>query len=159
MGNNLPINAAYPDRIQIIDALYRLVIGIDDNDPPLLMSSLTSDCHVDYQKAGQIMGLSFPVLDDRDAAVETVLAVVGPLDTLHKVSTSRVWVNGDKGNMTAVVEAQHFPPNNRSRHLMMNSRYELEVRKDDGAWKISSLVCNLVWFDGDPQVLVDHLPN
>src|ERR1700735_633121 len=117
MGNNLPINAAYPDRVQIIDALYRLVAGIDDNDPALLTSSLTSDCHVDYQKAGQIMGLSFPVCDDRDAAVGTVITVVGPLDTLHKVSTSRVWVNDDTGNMAAVVEAQHLPPNNRSRHL------------------------------------------
>jgi hypothetical protein len=84
MGNNLPINAAYPDRVQIIDALYRLVTGIDDNDPALLTSSLTSDCHVDYQKAGQIMGLSFPVFDDRDAAAATVLALVGPLDTLHR---------------------------------------------------------------------------
>jgi hypothetical protein len=29
MGNNLSINAAYPDRVQIIDALYRLVTGIE----------------------------------------------------------------------------------------------------------------------------------
>ena len=148
--NATPTDAAVvltaEDRLGIADALYRLGAGIDEASDTLLASAFTADAAA--------MGVEFPPLAGRDATASTLAATVGKLDTTHAVSNPRITVEDGRVVLRALVEAAHFPPGDRSRRCVMHNRYTADMRREDGAWRITHMEMQCAWFDGDPQVLL-----
>lgn len=71
------------DRYEIADTLHRYAFGLDHGDPDSLASAFTEDCLFDFTPAGAKLGINFPKLTSRQAIVENLLPLIGPLDTSH----------------------------------------------------------------------------
>ncbi len=145
------------DRTEIADTLFRYAFGLDHGDPDSLTSAFTADCVLDFTAAGRRLGISFPVLSGHEGLIETLLPMIGPLDTSHNPSNLQVEVNGDSATLHAYMESQHFMPGDGPKQgteyaLLMN-RYEGELVRDGMKWRISRLMIDNAWAEGDPGIL------
>ena len=61
--------------------------------------------------------------------------------------------SGNKAHMEAIVEAQHLPRHDHSRHYLMKNRYDIELARQGEVWVIERVTIDNVWRDGDPAVL------
>src|SRR5437899_7549587 len=103
------------DRYEIADALHRFAFGLDHGDADSLASVLTGDCVLDFRPAGKKLGLDFPKLSGRQAIVDALIPLLGPLDTSHAVSNLQIEVSEDSATLYCYVMAQHFMPREGSR--------------------------------------------
>ena len=145
------------DRSEIADTLYRYACGLDHGDRESLASALTEDCIFDFTPAAARLGIQFPVLHGREAVVNALIPMIGPLDTSHAVHNVRVEVNGDAATMCALLLSQHFMPGDGPRRgtenaLLMN-RYEAELVRDGAKWRLKWVVIDNAWAEGDPGIL------
>ena len=69
------------DRYEIVDTLHRYAFGLDHGDADSLASAFTEDCLLDFRPAGRKLGIDFPRLTGRQAIVDALLPLLGPLDT------------------------------------------------------------------------------
>ena len=103
------------DRYEIADTLHRYAFGLDHGDAESLASAFTEDCLFDFKSARAKLGVGFNRLTGRAAIVETLLPILGPLDTSHTVSNLQIEINGDSATLHAYVMAQHFMPREGAR--------------------------------------------
>jgi len=141
------------DKLAVIDALYRFAAGIDLRDNDLLSSSLAKDAISDFGPAGKKVGVEFPILQGRENIVAMLTSALSNIDTTHSVTNPRVSLNGDQAVLDALVEAQHLPSDDHTRHFLMKNRYDVELIKQDQAWVIQRYTVDNVWRTGDPTVL------
>ena len=145
------------DRYEIADTLHRYAFGLDHGDADSLVSAFTEDCIFDFTPAGRKLGLDFPKLTGRQAIVEALLPLLGPLDTSHTCSNLQIEVSDDSANLYAYVTSQHFMPRQGSRRgsenaLLMN-RYDCELVRDGEKWRFKRVTIDNVWAQGDPEIL------
>lgn len=140
------------DKFSVAEALYRL---IDLKDSDLLASAFAADAISDFRPAGAKAGFEYPVLQGRENIVAALSGSLKSLETTHSVSNPRVTVEGDTARLNALVEAQHVPEADPSRHYLMKNRYDVELTRLDGAWVIQHVIIDNVWRSGDPAVLAD----
>ena len=145
------------DRSEIADTLYRYAFGLDHGDPDSLASAFTEDCTFDFTPAGAKLGIPFPVLSGRDAVLNAVIPMIGPLDTSHTASNIQVEVSGDTATLHAYLMSQHFMPGDGPRRgseyaLLMN-RYETELVRDGQKWRFKRVVIDNAWAEGDPGII------
>jgi len=148
-----PISTLTADRLAVMDALYRYAAGIDLRQREVLASSLASDATIDFRAAAAKAGFEYPVLEGRDTIVSALSGSLKSLDTTHTVSNPRIVLNGDRAHLEALVEAQHLPADDHSRHYMMKNRYDVELVRDGDVWVMHRLLIDNVWRDGDLTVL------
>lgn len=141
------------DRLAVVEALYRFAAGIDLRDKELLASALTEDAVSDFRPAGAKAGFEYPVLEGRATIIAALSGSLSQVDTTHSVSNPRVTVNGDKAHLEALVEAQHVPSNDPSRHYLMKNRYDVDLVRQGDVWLIQRNTVDNVWRSGDPTVL------
>jgi hypothetical protein len=91
--------------------------------------------------------------EGRENIVAALTGSLGQIDTTHSVSNPRIKINGDKAVMDALVEAQHVPSNDHSRHYLMKNRYDVELIRHGDVWVIQRVTIDNVWLTGDPTVL------
>jgi septum formation inhibitor-activating ATPase MinD len=149
VSNNLD-NA---DKIAVIETLYRFAAGIDLRDKDLLASTFADDAVSDFGPAAAKAGFEYPVLTGKTTIVSALSAALIQLDTTHTVSNPRVSVDGDTARLDALVEAQHVPRNDPSRHYLMKNRYDVELVRQATGWVIKRNTVDNVWRSGDPTVL------
>ncbi|ALM54060.1 nuclear transport factor 2 family protein [Halomonas huangheensis] len=142
------------DIIAVTDALYRFAAGIDLRDKDLLTSAFAEGAVSDFRPAGEKAGFEYPVLEGRDTIVAALLGSLAALDTSHSVSNPRVFLSGDLARLDALVEAQHLPRTDHSRHYLMKNRYDVELVREGGRWIIQRVTIDNIWRTGDPAVLV-----
>jgi SnoaL-like protein len=145
------------DRYEIADTLHRYAFGLDHGDADSLASVLTEDCVLDFKPAGKKVGLDFPKLTGRQAIVDGLLPLLGPLDTSHTASNLQIEISGDSATLYAYVMAQHFMPREGSRRgsenaLLMN-RYDCELVRDGQKWRFKRVTIDNAWAQGDPEIL------
>jgi SnoaL-like domain len=145
------------DRYKIADTLHRYAFGLDHNDADSLASAFTEDCVFDFTPASKKLGLDFSVLTGRDAVLQAVLPLIGPLDTSHTASNLQIEVGGDSATLSAYVMSQHFMPREGSRRgsenaLLMN-RYDCELVRDGEKWRFKRVTVDNAWAQGDPEIL------
>ena len=145
------------DRHEIADTLHRYAFGLDHGDADSLASTLTEDCILDFRPAGKKLGLEFPKLTGRQAIVDSLLPLLGPLDTSHTVSNLQIEISGDSATLYAYVMAQHFMPGDGPRRetenaLLMN-RYYCELFRDGPKWRLNRVRIDNAWAEGDPEIL------
>ena len=142
------------ERTAIVDALYRFGAGQDLQDRSLFESAFSSDAKVDFTGPAQRLGVTIPVFEGRQVISDTILATVGNLDTTHTVTNPRITAyDGKHATLFALVEAQHLPHGNHSRHLLLKNIYTVELSNEDNQWVIDHMRIDLVWLTGDPSVL------
>jgi septum formation inhibitor-activating ATPase MinD len=153
MTPSLPTDIA--DRLAIADALHRFAAGIDLRDQALLSSSLAEHAVSDFRPAAAKAGFDYPVIEGRATIVAALMGSLAALDTTHSVTNVRITVDGDTARMDALVEAQHVPRNDHTRHYLMKNRYDVELARTGDGWVITRNTVDNVWRSGDAAVLSD----
>ncbi|KAI1395076.1 hypothetical protein F4819DRAFT_215574 [Hypoxylon fuscum] len=141
------------DKIAVVETLYRFAAGIDLRDKALLASSFTQNAVSDFRPAAAKAGIEYPVIEGRETIVAALSTSLKSLDTTHSVSNPRVTIDGDKAHLDALVEAQHVPRDDPSRHYLMKNRYSVELVREGDVWVISRNTVDNIWRDGDVAVL------
>ena len=141
------------DREEVIDALYRFGLGQDLRDRELFASAFAVDAVLDFRPAATKCGLDIPLMEGRDTIVGTILDPATRIDTTHVVSNARVELDGDTARLTAIVEAQHLPKDDHSRHALLKNLYAVEAVRDGSRWVMRHVHIDNVWFTGDPRVI------
>lgn len=142
------------DRLEIADALYRFVAGIDFNNEELFVSALAPDAIVDMTPGNKLWGFDLPVFQGRDVVIQALKNSVCLLDTTHAVTNPRTEITDDTAKLYAIVEAQHLLPNDHSQHCLMKNQYDVSLVRDGDRWVIKHLLVNGVWFTGEPSILM-----
>jgi len=112
---------------------------------------------LDFRPAGRKLNLDFPILNGRQAIVDTLIPFLGPLDTTHTASNLQIEISGDTAALYAYVMSQHFMPREGSRRgsenaLLMN-RYDCELARDGQKWRFKRVTIDNAWLQGDPEIL------
>ena len=141
------------DRYEVIDALHRYAIGLDTKDLTLLESAFTSDAVADFTPAATKVGMEFPLLTGREAIVSALSQFLANYTTSHTVGNARAQVKGDIANLYALVEAQHVPLSDRSRHFLFKNQYTINLVREGNLWLIKHLHIENLWTDGDLKVI------
>jgi hypothetical protein len=142
-------------RLEIVDALHRFAYGRDLRDRELLTSAFTVDAEFDFRPAAERCGLSgIPLMTGPEMIAGIVLDPRVPLDTTHTVSNCRIELGDGRATLTALVEAQHLPAGDHSRHALLKNVYTVELVPSGRQWLIRRVWIDNVWFTGDPQVIV-----
>ena len=145
------------DRYEIADALHRFAFGLDHGDTDSLSSTLTEDCLLDFRPAGRKLGLDFPKLTGRQAIIDALVPLLGPLDTSHAVSNLQIEVNEDSATLYVYVMAQHFMPlqgpRPGSENALLMNRYDCELTRDGQKWRFTRMVIDNAWAQGNPEIL------
>jgi ketosteroid isomerase-like protein len=144
---------AIADKFAVVEALYRFAAGIDLRDAQLLRSAFADDAVSDFRPAAAKAGFDYPVLEGADHIVAALAGSLSRFDTTHSVSNPRVTVDGDRAHLEAIVEAQHLPSDDHTRHYLMKNRYDVELSRKGEAWVIQRVIIDNVWRSGDPSVL------
>jgi len=146
------------DHLEIVDVLYRFGLGQDlrhDEDARRLFeSAFAEDAVLDFRPAAHKCGLDIPLMEGRTLIADTILNPPTKIHTTHVVSNPRIQVEGDTGRLTALVEAQHLPADDHTRHLLLKNIYYVDVVRDGSRWVMSKVVIENVWFTGDPLVIL-----
>ena len=142
------------DRLEIADALYRFGAAIDSNSEELFVSALAPDAIVDMTPGNKLWGLELPVFQGRDIVIQALRNSVCLLDTTHVVTNPRIEINGDAAKLYAIVEAQHLPPDDHSRHCLMKNQYDVSLVRNGDYWVIKHMLVKGVWFTGKPNILM-----
>jgi hypothetical protein len=142
------------DRQEITDALHRFALGRDVKDQALFRSAFTADAEFDFRPVGARIGLEFPLMSGVDMIAAYVLNPEVDLDTSHAVTNCRVRVTGNEAGLTALVEAQHLPGADHSRHLLLKNLYDVELVRDGQRWLMRRVRVDNLWYTGDPQVIL-----
>ena len=153
MTTNSTIGQHTADKLAIAEALYRYAAGIDLRDKELFASALTEDAVSDFRPAAAKARFEYPVIEGRGVLVEAISKSLSSLDTTHTVSNPRVSIDGDVARMEALVEAQHVPRSDSTRHYLMKNRYDVDLVRSGNDWLIKRIVVDNVWRSGDPTVL------
>ncbi|MEU0937160.1 nuclear transport factor 2 family protein [Embleya sp. NPDC005971] len=144
------------DRTEILDALLRFGLGFDLQDRALFRTAFTPDAAFDFRPVAAELGLDIPVM----VGIEAIEAVhFNPrvrLDTSHTITNARIEVTGDRARLTALVEAQHLPTGDHTRHLLLKNRYAVDLLRTDTAWAMHHLYVENIWHTGDPNVLTGN---
>jgi hypothetical protein len=145
------------DRYEIADALHRFAFGLDHGDADSLASALTEDCLLDFRPAGRKLGLDFPKLTGRQAIVDALIPLLGPLDTSHTVNNLQIDVGEDSATLYAYVMSQHFMPREGPRpgteNALLMNRYDCDLVRDDQKWRFKRMVIDNAWAQGNPEIL------
>src|SRR5437773_4413212 len=145
------------DRYEIADALHRFAFGLDHGDADSLSSALTEDCVLDFRPAGKKLGLDFPRLNGRQAILDALIPLLGPLDTSHTVSNLQIEVSDDSATLYAYVMSQHFMPREGCRpgseNALLMNRYDCELVRDGQKWRFKRVTIDNAWAQGNPEIL------
>ncbi|MBN8736907.1 MAG: nuclear transport factor 2 family protein [Xanthomonadales bacterium] len=142
------------DFIAIVDALYRFGAGQDLRDRGLFASAFSSDAVLDFTQPARLLGADIAPFEGRQAIVDAVFAAIDGLDTTHTVTNPRVTAfEGDRAELFALVEAQHLPRADHSRHLLLKHVYTSKLSRHGEAWTIDHMRIDMVWSAGDAAVL------
>jgi len=147
-------NSDLKDRIEIIDALYRFGLGQDIHNRELFASAFAEDAVLDFRPAAEKCGLPIPVMNGKETIVKAIPGLETHIDTTHVVSNCRVIQNGDEARLSALVEAQHIPKNDRSRHALLKNLYDVLLVREGQHWVVKHMLIDNVWFTGEPKILI-----
>ena len=142
------------DRAAIVDALYRFGAGQDLHDRSLFESAFSPGATVDFTAPAQRLGATIPVFAGLHEISDAILSATSNLDTTHTVTNPRVTAyDGKRATLFALVEAQHLPQGDHTRHLLLKNIYTVELSGQGNQWVIDHMKIDNVWLTGDPSVL------
>lgn len=128
------------DFTAIVDALYRFGAGQDLRDRLLFRSAFSRNATLDFTAVAKKLGVTILVFEGRQVIAETILSTTSTLDTTHTITNPRVIrYDGEHAKLFALIEAQHLPRGDHSRHLLLKNILDVELSKADGTWVIDRM--------------------
>lgn len=141
------------DQLAISDVLYRFGAGQDLRDTALFTSAFTDDATLDFVQPARVLGVELPPFVGRQA-IESIMQATAPLVTTHTVTNARIEASGnDAATLFALVEAQHVPRADRTRHLLLKNFYWVDVVRSGDGWRARHVRVESAWWHGMPDVL------
>jgi hypothetical protein len=94
-------------------------------------------------------------LTARKLVVEEWAPVLGALDaTQHLIGLPVVSLNGDSARATAHFQAQHVLADTEGGdRWTLGGRYDFELSREPGGWKISGVTMTALWSEGNQRVM------
>lgn len=142
----------------VVDALYRFGLAQDRRDDPgareLFESAFTEDAELDFRPAAKKCGIDVPLMQGRSMITDIIMNPATLIDTTHVVTNPRIRIHGNGAQMTALVEAQHLPKSDHSRHALLKNLYAVEAVRESDLWRMRQVYIDCVWYTGDPAVIV-----
>lgn len=142
----------------VVDPLYRFGLAQDrryeDGARELFASAFTEDATLDFRPAARRCGIEVPFMEGRQMIVDIIMDPRTRLDTSHVVTNPRLQLDGNSAELTALVEAQHLPTGDHSRHALLKNIYSVTVVRDEGLWRMRRVHIDNLWFTGDPTVII-----
>ena len=141
----------------VIDCLYRFGLAQDrryeTGARDLFLSAFTEDAVLDFRPAATRCGIEVPLMEGRQMIADIIMNPATRLDTSHVITNPRVQLDGDSAELTALVEAQHLPTGNHSRHALLKNIYSVTAVREGGFWRMRRVHIDNLWFTGDPAVI------
>ncbi|MEK1852095.1 MAG: nuclear transport factor 2 family protein [Phyllobacterium sp.] len=142
------------DFLAIADALYRFGAGQDLRDRPLFESAFSEEATLDFTSVAKTLGVTIPVFEGRQAIADIILSTTSALDTTHSIANPRVTsYDGKQAKLSVLIEAQHLPRGDHSRHLLLKNILNVSLSKVGEVWVIDRMRFDNAWLTGDPDVL------
>ena len=142
------------DRADIFDTLRRFAAGQDFDDLQLFRSAFTPDAVLDFTGPARMLGAEITPFVGREAIASAVFAATAHLDTTHTITNERIVAyDGRTAVVIAFIAAQHLVRGDHRRHLLLKNRLDLVVRREEDEWRISEMIFNNMWREGEPSVL------
>ena len=69
------------------------------------------------------------------------------------MTNTRVRVDGDRAELSCLVEAQHVRRDDPERHLLLKNTYDVALVRDGAAFVVERMTIRTLWSHGDPEVL------
>src|SRR5205823_11037339 len=93
----------------------------------------------------------------RQAILDSVLPLIGPLDTSHTATNLQIEISDDSAILSAYVMSQHFMPRQGSRpgaeHALLMNRYDCELVRDGQKWRLRRITIDNAWSQGNPEII------
>ena len=93
----------------------------------------------------------------RQAIVDALLPLLGPLDTSHTASNLQIEISDDSATLYCYVLAQHFMPREGPRpeteNALLMNRYDCQLVRDGQKWRFRQIVIDNAWAQGNPEIL------
>lgn len=129
---------ALQDRMEITDVLYRYASTIDRFDHAGLRSVLADDLWAQYGNAEPISG--------GDAVAAWIgEATANVVWQHHLLSVYHVEVAGDTASALVYHTSHQAFEDSPDTAKLLVGRYHNELRREDGGWRISRLVLEILW--------------
>lgn len=136
------------------DILYRFASGQDLKDRALFESAFALDAELDFTQPAAKLRIELQAFRGRTGIADQIMAATAALDTTHTVTNTRfASFEGEKASITALVEAQHLPHTDHSRHLLLKNIYFVDAVRAGTAWVAERMTIRNVWSHGDTSVL------
>lgn len=136
------------DRDDIQELMARYGEAIDTKDYVGLAACFAPDAN------GQWAAMPEPVVGNV-AIANFMKGILDRLEaTTHMFTNFIIEVNGDTARMQAKIIAQHVRrgvPGGET--LLAGGRYDAQVRRIDGQWKLSRVRGTSIWHDGNPKIM------
>jgi SnoaL-like domain len=146
-------NATPSEYLAVVDALHRFTWGMDTDNARLIGSAFAEDGTADFSIAAKTLGITFPAITGRGNIEKGLGGFASGLVTSHIVANARVNVDGESALLYAIVEAQHLPLKDRSRHLLLSNAYTVKLLRSGGSWLIQNMSVENIWSQGDIKVV------
>ena len=118
---------------------------------------MTEDCQFDFTPAGKKLGIRFSLVSGRDAILQSVLSLIGPLDTSHSATNLQIEISGDTASLYCYVQSQHFMPREGCRpdteYALLMNRYDCELVRDGAKWRFKRITIDNAWALGNVDIL------
>lgn len=141
-----------PDQAEILNAIGSFAQRADRRDWEGLVGCFTEMVDRDYSS---LTGSDPDRLAARKLVVEEWAPVLGSLDaTQHLIGLPVVSLNGDSATVTAHFQAQHGLANtDGGDRWTLGGRYDFELRRESGGWRISGVTMTALWSEGNQRVM------
>jgi hypothetical protein len=146
-----PAAAAWVDRLEIADVIYRYGASIDSFDDAAILATFDEECTAQYGKNTDVLHGPEAVLEFINSFTEDCIW------QHHFLNVYRVDVDGDRANVLIYhTSHQLFEHSPDTVHEIV-ARYHNEVRRRDGVWRISKLYMEVLWAERrqDPSRYLD----
>ena len=141
----------------VLDPLYRFGLAQDRRYEAgareLFASAFTDDAVLDFRPAATKCGIGVPLMEGRSMILDIIMDPDTRLDTSHVITNPRIDVRGDIAEVTALVEAQHLPTGDHSRHALLKNIYSARLVRDGDLWRMRRVYIDNLCFTGDPTVI------
>ena len=139
--------ATLRDKQEITELCYRYGLALDSRDWPALAACFTPDARAHY--TGLPSAAGYQAIEDTCRAVLTPLSA-----TQHLISNVVVRPDGDKARASCYLQAQHVRTGTEGGdNFIIAGRYDDELVRTPGGWRISERRLDILWTAGNPAVL------
>jgi 3-phenylpropionate/cinnamic acid dioxygenase small subunit len=145
------------DRQAIAETLYRFAAGLDEKNAEMFGDVFTVDAIHDFSRGAKAMGMEFAPILGREAIVGAFLPALEQQTTSHTITNIRVQLDGDRAQALTLTDATHLTRPDHDRKVFAKNRYMIDLEREGETWRISHLIIENVWWEGDLGVLTGAL--